>query len=217
MEGNIVRKDTVNLKCFNLIDNPQKFFNQILNKPKVLIPILFILISNLLFSYLILPNALERYFLQGHILNNVEISFLKVFSITASTFMGLFNFLIICILFYFIGHLFRSDLKFRSVVSVLGFVSIPKGFQLIQNGFISLYTGKIPESGALGFLLDIKSNIGKVLINNIDVFNIWYYFLFVVAVSVLFKISYTKSGIIIFILFILNTLIQLNIPQAMNI
>lgn len=199
------RRDKMNI-YFNFVFRPKMFFAYIMVNPKFLVPMLIILISNLYFSYSMLPFV-SRQFQQSQ----VEISsgmemFFKTFTMISSTMIGLMSFLLTCLIIYFVGRIFVKDLRLRYIVSGLAFQQIPKSLKLIFLAINVNHTGIVPEEKGLLTIMSTQSILVNSLLANIDILNCWSYFLMGILLHYLFKISLKKAYLLVLAIFFIEAL-----------
>lgn len=210
VDGQLINEDlSTKTKYLNFITNPKVFFEQLIKKPRFMIPILAIIFSQILFAYALVPSVLTQIANQGQIelTPNMEMLF-TIIAMFTSVLLGLLIFVGTSFVYFFIGKIFARTLRFRYVVTIFGFLQLPKAIKLVLIAIKAILTGVIEQKTGLTAFFSTNAPIGNVIMSNIEFFNLWYYFLLGLAVQVLFKCSYKKSYLIVFILFVLDVLTQ---------
>ncbi|GAW27893.1 YIP1 family protein [Carboxydocella sp. ULO1] len=178
-------------------------------------PFLSITLTQLIFAFTMLPvvqTQLKKTDIT--ISGNAEVIF-SVVAVFSSTIMGLFTFILGCLVFFFIGKIFQQELQLRYVVSMLGFEQIPKNLKLLLLAGKVSQTGIIPVKKGLASVINTGSPLLNAFYGNIDLFNLWSLFLLGIVIHVLLKTSWKKSYLLVAGFFAIEVLVQSIMPGVL--
>ena len=216
------------LKRFTgVIVSPSETMKGLVEKPRILFPILATALSTLIFYLARYPLYLDflRYSMEmGMSQNNVQMSpeqleaAMKIggiMSLVTTPIMALFWFLFTVGIVFGLTKAFKGEGTFKQFVSVTGYAVVINILYYLISAVVSFSTGKLLMDASLAnitnlFAPGIKGTFLYGVIRGIDLFSIWYYAVVSIGVVQASKLSKVKVYPIVFGIYLVLVLVGAN-------
>jgi len=223
----------INNQVKSIIDiqfSPSKVFNEINKTPFWLIAYIFIAIGTIFIRLLYFP-FLKQIFLiswSPELAKPIAQS-AKSFTIISAALSPLYlilKFFIIAIILWIIVQLFTLEINFKKIFSLV----VHCGIITFLGSVLTLLILHLRGLDSIKNSADIQVSLGtdlflgnldlslplKVFLSNINLFSIWWIVLLTLGISIISKISRTKSSFIAVFLWLFSTAIQVGIASLQN-
>lgn len=227
MEENLeVKKLSITERVKYFFINPEKVFEQYIEKPTFLIKFIIIVLSIIIYGYaestqksLLIQNAIEK--LQKikypqQYLDTVRQQYETTYSAPMLIFMGLLVAAIIIafisFIYWFLTRLFNGENDYKDTVAVYSLAYLP---QAIGSILISIY---ILVAHTVPFLQAQESTYLSTALSGINIFKIWQIVLLIIGLAKVGNISKKKAAFIVLLITAIGILFNLgNFAISKNI
>ncbi|MED0774094.1 hypothetical protein [Bacillus siamensis] len=184
----------------NIFYKPIIFFESLVKKPLILVPLLVLIIANVIYSLSIYPVALQNLF-QNLKDTDIDKSFLlenQVWIETIACTINIANFIIgivgTSILFYFISNIFVDKMNFKKILSLFLVSQIPNALNWIFISIEYRVFNRIPMS-----LIQKNSTMVDVLLDTFNFFFIMHLIMMIISIKILLNSKKITAIIIVLI------------------
>ncbi|MDQ0162184.1 YknW family membrane protein [Aeribacillus alveayuensis] len=198
-----------------IITKPGETFERIREKPKVLMPLLFVIVLAVLTTIISVANAdfVQMGMNQG--LSQEEAEMIAGFSKTSMIIGGIISppiiILISTLIYLAITKIAGTGAKFKQLFSMTTYISIITGIGLLLNAIIGYFVGTNFENmsfTSLNSLIGAEGATGALL-SYIEVFGIWTTVLSAIGLHKVGKLSTGASWTIAIIFFIIGAIFMM--------
>jgi hypothetical protein len=207
-------QETVQIKkpsLFGMIFSPGEQFERIREKPVIWFPLILLTIVMTVVSLMSALN-IDYSALPGMEMTAEDAEIAKTFGVVGAAITGFFaapiGYLFFALIFWGITKIAKSDATYKQMLSMTIFSSFIVTIGQLLNQLIIMAIDGDPFmiTTSLNSFIGETGVLGAIL-NSIEVFNIWYYFLLAIGFIKVAKLSKTTAIIITIIFFVLGLII----------
>ncbi|MDP9749865.1 MULTISPECIES: Yip1 family protein [Thermoanaerobacter] len=215
-------------RVIGIIISPTETMKNLMEKPRILYPIL-AMVFGMVLLYLIRFPVFSEY-----IKNNVQMTLSQSgvsltqeqidAAVKMAPYMAMISTPINQLLTWFIStaiifgliKLFKGQGSFKQYLSITGYAYTITLLYILLSLVVSFFTGELTINSSLGlFAQSLKGSYIYGIMRSIDLFNIWYYVVIAIGVSLVSKISKAKACSIVALVYIGQILLQANSLKLM--
>ena len=211
MEQTILEQETIESKkpsIFGMIFSPSEQFERMRVKPVIWLPLILLTIVATVMGVLVVLNT-DPATVPGVEMSAEELEMAKMFGVVVGVLGGLIGtplvFVVMAAILLGVSKIFKSDVTFKKMFSLIIFISFITMIGQILNQLIILAINGDPliTLTSLNSFIGADGALGAVL-SAIEVFNIWYYILLAMGLVKVANLSKPTAYTISIIFFLIG-------------